>query len=51
MITGKISMFDNCPHCHWQLPTNYEVVEFLGEEGYGSYRVKVCVMCKKEVLL
>jgi len=42
---------DNCPHCHWQLPTSHEVVEFLDDSGYGVYRVKRCVMCKREVLI
>lgn len=45
------SAFDTCRYCGWQLPTSYEVVEFLGDEGYGCYRVKVCVMCKREVLI
>ncbi len=45
------SAFDKCRYCGWQLPTSFELVEFLGDEGYGTFRVKCCVMCKKEVLL
>lgn len=54
MTTERIkcmSAFDRCPHCGWQLPTSYEVVEYLDDSGYGVYRVKRCLMCQREVLL
>lgn len=46
-----VSSLDRCRYCGWQLPTGFEVVEFLDDTGYGKYYVKVCVMCKREVLL